>query len=93
MYLYSIYDKVAKRFNAPFVAENDDVANRSFQLGVKNNPYASDLDLFCLGGFCSDKVLGYMSGEENSDCCQNAIYSFDIPVFIAHYIGEVIDNG
>lgn len=81
MKLYSIYDKVAKRFNAPFVAENDDVANRSFQLGVKDNPYASDFDLYDVGSF-------------NSDVCQTTdVISGYAPKFVSHYIGEVIENG
>lgn len=81
MKLYSIYDKVAKRFNAPFVAENDDVANRSFQLGVKDNPYAGDLDLYCVGEFFVD--------VDTSKAPVKGIFAS----FVSHYIGEVVENG
>lgn len=81
MNLYSIYDKVAKRFNAPFVAENDDVANRSFQLGVRDNLYASDFDLYCVGIFSVD-----------ADTSESPVVGQPAS-FVSHYIGEVIDNG
>lgn len=81
MKLYSIYDKVAKRFNAPFVAENNDVANRSFQLGVKDNPYASDFELYCVGTFFVDV-----------DTSKSPVVGQPAS-FVSHYIGEVIENG
>lgn len=77
MKLYSIYDRVSCRFNAPFVAEFDDVANRSFQHGVKDNPFASDLDLYCVGSFEPDKDVPFVSVS---------------PVLVSHFIGQVIDN-
>lgn len=80
MKLYSIYDKVAKRYNPPFVAENDDVANRSFQKGMLNQPFAEDMDLYCLGIF-------------NSEAETEVITRFVVPSFISHFIGEVVDNG
>lgn len=49
MKLYSIYDRVSKRFNAPFLAEDDNVAIRSFQFGVKDSPFAMDLELYQVG--------------------------------------------
>lgn len=80
MKLYSVYDTVAKRFNAPFVSESDEVANRSFQYGLKGQPFASDMDLYCVGFFDPDTdsnepVLG--------DCAK----------LVSHFVGEVIDNG
>lgn len=80
MKLYSIYDKVAKRFNAPFPAESDDIANRSFQLGVKDNPFASDFDLYCVGEFFSD-----------ADTSKSPVVGQPAS-FLSHYIGEVIEN-
>lgn len=77
MKLYSIYDNVSKRFNAPFVAESDEVANRSFQFGVKDNPFASDLDLYCVGSFNPDDTIPFL--------CEN-------PTLVSHFIGQVIDN-
>lgn len=79
MKLYSIYDKVAQRFNAPFIAENDDVANRSFQNGLKNQPFAEDLDLYCLGTFFAESEKEVVSG-------------FTVPSFVAHFIGAVVSN-
>lgn len=81
MKLYCIYDKVAKTFNPPFVAENDDVANRSFQHGLKGNQFASDFDLYCVGNA--------NFGELGTAC---VIEGFT-PVFVSHFTGEVIDNG
>lgn len=81
MKLYSVYDKVSKRFNAPFVAENDEVANRSFQLGVKDNPFSEDFDLYDVGTFNFDA------------CLTTELLSGYVPKFVSHYIGEVIENG
>lgn len=79
MKLYSIYDKVAKRFNAPFVAEDDDVANRSFQYGLRDNPFASDFDLYAVAEF--------------DPTCISPVSTICDVSFVSHYIGEVIDNG
>lgn len=51
MKMYSVFDKVSKNFNAPFVAENDAVALRSFYHGVKDSPFCDDLELYCVGSF------------------------------------------
>lgn len=82
MKIYSIYDKVSKRFNAPFLAENDDVANRSFQNGVKSNPFASDFDLYCVGIFMPE-----------ADTASLVLDGCTVPNLVSHYIGEIIDNG
>lgn len=79
--MYSIYDKVSKKFNAPFLAENDEVANRSFQLSCKSNPFSSDFDLYRLGTF-----------DITSDTSAMVIGTF-LPIFISHFLGEVVDNG
>lgn len=79
--IYSIYDKVAKKFNAPFLAENNDVANRSFQLSLKNNPFSEDFDLYYIGEFKLD------SETILSPICKAEI------CLVSHYIGEVVDNG
>ena len=52
--LYSIYDRVAGVFNAPFAAINDSVAVRMFKTACTSEhseyfAYAQDLDLFKLG--------------------------------------------
>lgn len=49
MKLYSIYDIVSKRYNAPFLAESDDVAIRQFKSGVSSHPFAYDFELYCVG--------------------------------------------
>lgn len=81
MKLYSIYDNVAKRFNAPFVSESDDVANRSFQYGLKGDAFASDMDLYCLGSFVPDASVDRL------------VVISQPPTFVSHFVGEVIDNG
>lgn len=76
MKLYCIYDKVAKKFNAPFVAENDDVANRSFQKGV-DSPFAEDFDLYCVGSF-----------NMSADCIECPICPENH--FVSHFTGGVV---
>lgn len=49
MKLFSIYDKVAKRYNAPFMCENEEVAKRSFNASVKGLDWAYDFELYQLG--------------------------------------------
>lgn len=80
MRLYCIYDRVSKRFNAPFVAESDEVANRSFQYGLKNQPFASDMDLYSVGTFDPETET-------------NLPLIGDFARFVSHFVGEVIDNG
>ncbi len=46
MKLFSIYDKVAKRYNAPFMCENEEVAKRSFNASVKGLDWAYDFELY-----------------------------------------------
>lgn len=82
MRMYSIYDVVAMRFNNPFVCESDEVANRSFQHSLKDNPFASDFDLYCVGTFIPDVALD-----------RQPVLSDDLPVLVSHFIGQVIDNG
>lgn len=80
MKLYSVFDTVAKRFNAPFVAESDEVANRSFQYGLKGQPFASDMDLYFVGFF-------------DPDTDSNEPLLGDSAKLVSHFVGEVIDNG
>lgn len=77
MKLYSIFDTVSKRFNAPFVAESDEVANRSFQFGVKDNPFASDFDLYYVGIFDPESDVPFVCAS---------------PSLVSHFIGQVIEN-
>lgn len=79
MKVYSVYDKVAKTFNAPFLAENHLVAQRSFQRGVKDNPFCSDLELYCVGSFEPDN---YKQPFVSSDS-----------EFVCVFQCEVVDNG
>lgn len=81
MKLYSVYDIVAKKFNAPFLAENNEVANRSFQLGLKDNAFAKDFDLYCVGDF----------ELTPDDLTCNVIQAF-VPSFVSHFVGEVVEN-
>lgn len=81
MKLYSVYDRVSKRFNAPFVAENDNVAERSFQFGLKDKPFASDMDLYSVGEVCFEASPGQCFVTDTA-CC-----------FVCHFVGEVIENG
>lgn len=52
--LYSIYDKVAGKYNPPFVAENQQVAERAFHNAMKNNPFKGDMALYIVGFFNDD---------------------------------------
>ncbi len=79
MKVYSIYDKVSKTFNQPFVSDNDDVAIRSFMYGVKDNPFATDLELYCVGMFIPDSYK-----QPFVSCDSDFVASFDL---------EACDNG
>lgn len=50
--LYSIYDKVACNFGEPFIAINEQVAERRFNFLMTNAPMVStDCQLFKIGEF------------------------------------------
>lgn len=58
--VYSVYDKVAQKYNPPFVTENDETAKRSFFQACKNSPFGSDFSLYYIGEFAdteSGKLL------------------------------------
>lgn len=74
MKLFSIYDKVAKRYNAPFMCENEEVAKRSFNASVKGLDWAFDFELYQVGdidvetGIITPNVIfisGFVGGEAN----------------------------
>lgn len=74
MKLYSIYDKVAKRYNAPFMCENEEVAKRSFNASVKGLEWAFDFELYQLGDIDLETgkitpnlvfITGFIGGETN----------------------------
>ena len=52
--LYSVYDKVAGKYNPPFVAENQQTAVRAFNNAMKNNPFKGDMALYVVGSFNDD---------------------------------------
>lgn len=58
MNLYSVYDRAAGIYNAPFMAHSDRDAIRSFTLAMQNAPADTpqatspgDFELFCVGHF------------------------------------------
>ncbi len=74
MKLFSIYDKVAKRYNAPFMCENEEVAKRSFNASVKGLDWAFDFELYQVGdidlesGAITPNVIfisGFVGGDIN----------------------------
>ena len=74
MKLFSIYDKVAKRYNAPFMCENEDVAKRSFNASVKGLDWAYDFELYQVADIdvetgnitpCLVFISGFVGGEAN----------------------------
>lgn len=74
MKLFSIYDKVAKRYNAPFMCENEEVAKRSFNASVKGLDWAYDFELYQLGDINLETgdiiptlvfISGFVGGETN----------------------------
>lgn len=71
MLLFAIYDKVSKKFNLPFSSENQDSAIRSFVTGVKDSPFASDYELYCIGSFTPD--------------CYEQPFTFVKPDFVCAY--------
>lgn len=61
--LYSIYDTVAKEFAAPFMANNDDHANRLFQNAIGQavkSGFADDFELYRICYF--NAVTGMVEG-------------------------------
>lgn len=76
--LYSCYDKVAGTYAAPYVADREEVARRSFIDALRKHPFRSDMQLYCLGQF-----------DQNT----GVIVVPDKPVFIMDYPVEVEDNG
>ena len=74
MKLFSIYDKVAKRYNAPFMCENEEVAKRSFNASVKGLDWAYDFELYQVGDINLETgditpvlvfISGFVGGETN----------------------------
>ena len=74
MKLFSIYDKVAKRYNAPFMCENEEVAKRSFNASVKGLEWAFDFELYQLGDIDLETgkiipdlvfISGFVGGGDN----------------------------
>lgn len=68
MYIYSILDKVAERFSAPFVAVNAGVAHRQFENSFKEVPeiHAQDFELYQIGEF--DEKCGSVKDSDNVIC-------------------------
>lgn len=76
MKLYAIFDKVSKKFNMPYPAENNETASRSFVQAVKDNPFKDDFELYVVGSYESDNyakpfdfekpdfVLAYFQGGD-----------------------------
>lgn len=54
--LYSVYDITAATFSEPFSAVNDDVAKRNFRFTMAryNDYFVRDMELYCIGDFCSE---------------------------------------
>lgn len=75
MFLYSVYDKVAKTYSTPFGFVNDGMAKRDFGLAVKNpnNPIHAtphDYVLYCLGEF--DQEEGVIVSQTAFQICSGA---------------------
>lgn len=51
MKIYASYDRAAGQYAPPFMFENDALAVRAFNEGVKNHPFRSDLSLYSLGEY------------------------------------------
>lgn len=53
---YSIYDKVAEQYSAPFLSINDATATREFNQRIAVNPLAepTDFELYSVGIFSTD---------------------------------------
>lgn len=47
--LYTVYDCVAMDFGPIFESINDGVAVRNYKQMLKDNPYAQDFILYCVG--------------------------------------------
>lgn len=54
--IYSVYDKVVKKHNPPFLAESDEVAKRSFIHAMEKAPFSQDMQLYKLGSFEEDST-------------------------------------
>lgn len=54
--MYSIYDKVAEQYGAPFCSLNDATATRSFNQQISANQLAepTDFELYCVACFNTD---------------------------------------
>lgn len=69
--VYSIFDRVAKEFSAPFVQRSPELARRQFfYLMAHSEMVCNDCDLYILGSFDSDT---------------GCISAFDKPEFMCHY--------
>lgn len=81
MKIYSIYDRVTRRYSLPVVQENDESAKRWFAYVVGNSDMvAADLELFYLCDFSQD-TGNLLIGDT----------AFTVPMFIAK-AEEVIRN-
>lgn len=51
--MYCIFDKITKKFDKPFCAENDDAGIRAFEMSFKNYPQVdrNDYSLYRVGEF------------------------------------------
>lgn len=70
MNLYSVYDRAAAIYNAPFMAHSHRDAIRSFTLAMQNAPADSpqatspgDFELFCVGHFDQEDGLAHCDGS------------------------------
>lgn len=73
--LYSVYDRVAGNYSAPFAAQRDELAIRFFRYSMAQNPImAQDSELYFVGEF---------------DPAQGAVYGAPKPDFVCRYNEEV----
>lgn len=49
--VYNILDVVSNTFSFPFVSFNHDTAKRSFYANMVKNPFAHDMQLYCIGEY------------------------------------------
>lgn len=77
-HIYSIFDRKAKIYSEPFLAQNESVAKRKFFYLMSNaTMVASDCELWYLGDFDNESGL----------------ITFDSISFVCDYNKEVSDNG
>lgn len=54
--LYVLRDNLADDATPPMAFPNDDVARRTFESSMSNNPNVADFDLFCIGVYNSSTL-------------------------------------